>query len=78
MYHCNEALVTIAQVTVLPFIRCTEEAVMSDEDFASHRRKLREMLAEKTKPCPVTWRTEDGKVLGAVALRKVTMASTPA
>jgi hypothetical protein len=61
MYHCNGALVTIAEVTVLPFIRCKEEAVMSDGDFASHRQKLREMLAEKTKPCPVTWRTEDGK-----------------
>jgi len=34
---------------------------MSDKDFASSRRKLREMLAEKTNPCPATWRTDDGR-----------------
>jgi hypothetical protein len=61
MSHGNSAQVTIGQVTMVPFIRCTEEAVMSDEDFASHRQKLREMLAEKTKRCPATARTENGK-----------------
>jgi len=34
---------------------------MSDDDFESTRRILDELLAEKTKPCPVTWRTEDGR-----------------
>jgi hypothetical protein len=33
---------------------------MSDKDFASRSRKLREMLAEKTNPS-ATWRNEDGR-----------------
>jgi hypothetical protein len=34
---------------------------MPDDDFEATMRILDEVLSEKTKPCPVTWRTEDGR-----------------
>jgi hypothetical protein len=31
------------------------------DDHPVRREKLRQMLGERTKQCPVTWRTEDGR-----------------
>src|SRR5262245_34093619 len=55
--------VTLPQVTVLTFPRLCRatEADMPDDDIESIMKRLKEASAEKTNPCPVTWRTEDGR-----------------